>query len=393
MSAKGFIPTFAIYKGGENITARFQDRAVSIVVQLSSGRGDPDSCDIILDDRDWLIASPKKGDRIQVYLGYEGIGVTLMNNFEVNSVNYSFTPKAITVRCTAASSLNDLKSTVIAEYKDKTVEQILAEAGSKIGFKANVHKSIADEKIPFLNQTMSFGQLIGKLEQHYDAVAKINDGKVSLTPRSGGVSVSDISVPTYVLRPYNFADLNVMVDAASEYAKTSASYTDKETNKRVWVDEKSMLKDLSTDAEHKIGTLYNSKDEAQKAAESAQAQLDRATGKITGRLAEGDVWVRDGQRIVVTECRDGINGAYVLDLVVHSYTKGGALTTSFSGTAGVNGLAEEYQEGSNSAQFLETGPGQVFGQVIPIVPQQDGTKLDRPFTSVPSFFDQQFPVN
>ncbi|WP_311275230.1 hypothetical protein [Methylobacterium sp. WCS2018Hpa-22] len=386
--SKGFIPTFEIYKGGENITARFQDRAVSIVVQLAAGRGDQDSCDIILDDRDWLIATPRKGDRLQVYLGYEGIGTTFMGNFEVNSIKFSFTPKAIAVKCTAASSLNDLKSTVIASYDDKTVEQILAEAGSKIGFKADVHNFIADEKIPFLNQSMSFGALIGKLEQHYDAVAKINDGKVSLTPRSGGVSVSDISVPTYVLRPYSFAELNVMVDAASEYAQTSASYTDKTTLKKMWVDAQSKLKDLSTDAKHKIGTIYNSEDEAKRAAESTQAQLDRATGKITGRLAEGDPWVRDGQRFVVTECRDGINGSYLLDLVVHSYTKGGALTTSFSGTAGVNGLAEEYQEGKNADEFLAIGPGQVFGQVMPVAPDSLGS----PFSSVPSMVGQPAPI-
>ena len=380
--SKGFVPTFEFHTGGENVTARFVDRAVSIIVQLASGRGDQDTCDIILDDRDWMIATPRTGDRLQVYLGYEGIGTTFMGNFEVNSINFSFVPKAISVRCTAASSLNDLKSTVISEFDNKTVEQILAEAGSKIGFKADVHKSIADEKIPFLKQSgMSFGQLIGKLEQHYDAVAKINDGRVTLTPRAGGSSVSEITQPTYVLRPESFADCNVLVDAASEYAKTLASYTDKKTNLKVWVEAASKLKDLTTSAKHKIGFPFNSEEEAKKAAESTQAQLDRATGNITGRLTEGDPWVRDGQRFIVTECRDGINGSYLLDLVVHSYTKGGALTTSFSGTAGVNGLAEQYQEGNNASEFITLPPGMVFGQILP---QQDEIKPDRSLNSIPS---------
>ncbi|TXN27401.1 hypothetical protein [Methylobacterium sp. WL19] len=388
MATKGFIPTFEIYKGSENITARFQDRAVSITVTLASGRGEQDACDIILDDREWKIATPRKGDRLQVYLGYEGIGTTFMGNFEVNSINFSFVPKAITVRCTAASSLNDLKSTVIAAHDDKTVEQILAEAGQKIGFKADVHSSIADNKVPFLNQSMSFGALIGRLEQHYDAVAKINDGNVSLTPRAGGFSVSGFSLPTYVLGPEAFADLNVMVDAASEYAQTSASYMDKTTKKIVWLDEKSKLSDLSTDAKFKIGQQFNSEGEARKAAESTQAQLDRATGKISGRFSEGDPWCRDGQRIVVTNTRDGIDGSYLLDVVVHSYTKSGALTTSFSGTAGVNGLAEEYQEGNNSSEFVVLPPGMVFGQVLP-APKNT---LENPFNSVPSMVGQPAPI-
>lgn len=388
MATKGFIPTFEIYKGSENITARFQDRAISIVVSLASGRGDQDTCDIIVDDREWLIATPRKGDRLSVYLGYEGIGTTFMGAFEVNRINFSFPPKQITVSCTAASSLNDLKSTVIAAHDDKTVEQILAEAGQKIGFKADVHSSIADNKIPFLNQSMSFGALIGRLEQHYDAVAKINDGKVSLTPRTGGSSVSGFSLPTYVLGPEAFAELNVMVDASNEYAQTSASYVDKTTKKTVWLDEKSKLPDLSTTAEHKITQQFNSEGEARKAAESTQAQLDRSTGKISGRLAEGDPWCRDGQRFVVTQCRDGINGSYLLDVVVHSYTKSGALTTSFSGTAGVNGLAAEFQAGETPNDFVVLPPGMVFGQVLP-APKNT---LENPFNSVPSMVGQPAPI-
>lgn len=386
----GFIPIFAIYKGDENVTARFQDRATSITVELSSGAGEQDHVEIMLDDREWLIATPRVKDRLTVYLGYEGVGLAYMGSFEINSVQFSFPPRTISVRGTAASSLNDLKSQMVKGFAGQTVEEILAAAGSKIGMKVDVHPSIADQKIPFLNNTASYAHLISKLEQHYGAVAKINDGRLSLTPRGSGKSASDLAQPTFVLQAASFADLQVLVESRGETASTKASYVDKTSNDRMTVQSKSKLTDLDTTATHTIQQIFNSKEEAQAAADAAQGQLDRSTGMISATLAEGDPWVRDQQRIVVTGIRDGVNGSYLIDLVRHTLTKNGALRTSFTGQAGIDGLAAEYSASNgNDPAFVVLPLGGVFGQVLP----QSGTELSQPFTSVPSLVGQPLPFN
>ncbi|MCJ2081001.1 phage late control D family protein [Methylobacterium sp. J-090] len=360
-------------------------------MELAAGSGDGDSVDIVLDDREWLIATPRVKDRITVYLGYEGIGTTYMGSFEINSVRFSFPPKTITVRGTAASSLNNLKSQKIQSFEGKTVEQILAEAGQAAGgYKVDVHPSLADRKLPFVNHTGSFGQLIGRLEDLYGAVAKIQDGKIGLTPRGEGKSVSDFSVPTYVLGPSAFADLEVLTESRGETAKTIASYRDRTTNQRVDVESKSKLSDLQTEAEHRITQFFASEDEAKAGAESVQAQLDRSTGKIHATLAEGDPWVRDGQRIVVANCREGINGSFLIDIVRHQLTKSGALRTSFSGTAGTEGLAERYADaGPASPDFILLPPGMTFGQMLP---KLSGTELGKPFSAVPALVGQPTPT-
>lgn len=388
--SKGFIPTFQIYKGSENVTARFQDRATSITVELASGAGEQDHCEIVLDDREWLIATPRVKDRLTVFLGYESVGLAFMGSFEINSVQFSFPPRSISVRGTAASSLNDLKSQQVKGFSGQTVEQILAEAGSKIGMKVDVHPSIADQKIPFLNNTASYAHLISKLEQHYGAVAKINDGRLSLTPRGSGKSVSDLAQPTFVLRAESFADLQVLVESRGETASTKASYVDKVTNDRMTVESKSKLTDLETTATHTIQSFFNSKEEAQAAADAAQGQLDRSTGRISATLAEGDPWVRDQQRIVVSGIRAGIDGSYLVDLVRHSFSKNGALRTTFTGNAGIDGLAAEYSSsGDNNSAFVVLPPGSVFGQVLP---KMSGTELSQPFGSVPSLVGQPLPL-
>lgn len=379
----GFIPDFAIFKGGENITARFQDRAVSITVELAAGQGQQDSVDIILDDRDNMVRSPKVGQRLQVYLGYKDVGLAYMGDFEINSVRYSLVPALITVRGTAASSLNDIKTHKIQEFEGKTVEEILAEAGSKIGMKVKIHKDIADQKIPFLNQTMSFGHLVGKLEQQYSAVAKITDGQVIMVPRGSGKSVSDISMSTFVFRPEHFADLEALEDSKGATAKTVASFTDKTTNKRVDVEAKSTLSDVGTEAEHRLSQPFLDEATAKAAAEAVQAQLDRSTSKVFGTLSEGDPWVRDAQRILITGCRPGLDGAYLLEIVRHVFTKGSGIRTAFSGVGGSEGLPEAYADaGPTSRDFIAPKTGQVFGQLIPQLP---GTELGQAFGSLPSF--------
>lgn len=366
----GYKPTFAISKGGQDITARFQDRTTSIVVELMAGGGAQDSVTITLDDRDFKIVSPQVKDRLEVHLGYEGIGVAFMGSFEINKVVYSFPPRTITVCGTTASSLNDLKTQRINNITDKTAEQILAEVGKPLGFKIDMHPSIADSKIPQLDSNTSFGSLINRLERQYDAVAKITDGRVSLVPRSGGSSVSDFAQPTYVFRDYSFADLEVTKESRGDYSKVVADYLDENGNRTPAEAAESSVTGLDSQAIFKIPNVQRSKEEAAALAKSTMAQLDRSGDRIAATLAEGDPWVRDLQRVVVAGIRPGIDGSYTLDAVRHTYEKGSGLRTTFSGQGGVNGLASEFASATTSGgntpstTFLTVGPGQVFGQAL-----------------------------
>lgn len=133
---------------------------------------------------------------------------------------------------------------------------------------------------------------------------------------------------------------------------------------------------------HAIGTEWPSEAESQAAADATRAQLDRSTGEIIAMLASGDPWVRDGQRLVVRDALEGINGSYLLDLVEHRYSKDRALTTSFTGSAETEGLAEEFATGTSPADFIAPLPDQILGLALQ---QRSGTTPERPFSTAPSF--------
>jgi phage protein D len=390
----GYKPTFSISSGGQDITARFQDRCTSIVVELMAGGGAQDSVTITLDDRDFKISSPQVKDRLDVSLGYEGIGVAFMGSFEINKVVYSFPPRTITVCGTTASSFNDLKTQRIRNFTNKNVEEILAEAGRPLGFKVDIHPSIASQKLPKLDSTTSFGSLIGRLESSFDAVAKITDGKIAIVPRAGGQSVSDFAQPTYILRDYSFADLEVTKESRGEYAKVVGDYIDENGNRKAGEAAMSAITGLNASAIFKIPGVLPSKEEAEAKAKSVMSQLDRSGDRIAATLAEGDPWVRDLQRIVVSGIRPGVDGSYTLDAVRHTYEKLSGLRTTFSGQGGVNGLASEFAAstesggaGSYSSTFVVAGPGQVFGQAL----GQVGTVLPGSNTPTPRLVGSPFP--
>ncbi|MER2252928.1 hypothetical protein ABS772_23710 [Methylorubrum podarium] len=365
-----------------------------MVVELMAGGGAQDSLTITLDDRDFKIASPQVKDRLDVSLGYTGIGVAFMGSFEINKVVYSFPPRSITVFGTTASSLNELKTQRIRNFTDKTVEEVLAEAGRPLGFKVDIHPQIAGEKLPKLDSNTSLGSLIGRLESSFDAVAKISDGRISIVPRAGGKSTSNFAQPTYILRDYSFADLEVTKESRGEYAKVVADYLDENGNRTPGEAAVSAITGLDTSAIFKLPNLMPSKEEAEAKAKSVMAQLDRSGDRIAATLAAGDPWVRDLQRIVVSGIRPGVDGSYTLDAVRHSYEKSSGLRTTFSGQGGVNGLASEFGSLTNTDAgaisnnaFVQAGPGQVFGEVL----GPAGTVLPGSNTSTPRLIGAPIP--
>jgi phage protein D len=91
----GYTPIYRVYKGGEDITGRLNDRTLQIRVDLQSGNGNDDQCTILIDDRDWRVARPLTGESIQVWLGYEEVGLAYMGTFEIDDVTFLGPPRNI----------------------------------------------------------------------------------------------------------------------------------------------------------------------------------------------------------------------------------------------------------------------------------------------------------
>jgi phage protein D len=370
--AHNYIPTFEVYKGGENITARFQDRATDIKVDLASGNGMDDTLTIMVDDRDWAIARPQVGDFIEVRLGYQDTGVAFMNVFEIDEVTFSFPPRMISIHGKAQGNNSLLKVKFTKEYENKTLKQILEDVAKQAGLSANIAPEFADQKIPFLNGVTSLQSLITKLEQRFGAVAKISNGSgvLSFTKRDAGRTASNSDMPVVVYGPSSFADIQVKHNNRSSYPSTETYYRDKTTNQRKSVQAPSTVQSAPGSSggpskPYKFeGREFPSEGEAKAAAQSIQSALDRGTGEASFTLAQGDPWLRDQTRILISGTRDGIDGSYVADIVSHHYNKATGIKTTVKTQPG--GLGDDLGQilKKNPEKAITPGPGQTIGDVL-----------------------------
>lgn len=372
MSLGAYTPTFVIEKGGQNITNNFQDRAISIEVQLCAGEGMQDTCTIAIDDRDWLVAMPHVGDALQVYMGYEEVGLAFLGTFEVDEVTFSFLPKAISIHGNAIGFRGPIKSKAIKNYENKTLGEIINSIAGDLSMSATVDPDLASQKVPYLNATSSPMHVLMNFEKLYGGILKIEDGKISFGKRDGNENAGGTEMPVVQLGPSHIANCQVRHINRGEYTETKAKWRDPDTNEiktesaQSGVSDKIVLDDNGAEAKtpSTIFGLFRDQATAKAAARAQQNALDRTLGEGLFQLVMGDPWLRDQQKIIIAGFRDGIDGSYIVDIASHSFTKDGGLRTSLS-TRAPSGGSETSFPTPYASEVIQPGPGQVTGELLP----------------------------
>jgi phage protein D len=336
MPQGAYTPIFEIWKGGENYTVNFNNRTVQIQVDLVSGGGAGDTCQITVDDRDWLISTPQVGDGLEVYLGYKEVGLARMGVFQTDRVTFTGPPKGITIHGTGASFAGSIKSHVVKNFDGKSLGDIVKGLLEDTCYSANIDESLSSLKIPYLNVNQSPIAALENLSRQYGGIFKVNDKQVTIGKRDGNTTASGEAMSTYVLNPSHFAEWSVEHLNRHQYDKVTATYKDPDWNTTKFESADTSSSGFLTangesaggDKVFNIRGWFQNKELAQAAAKAKMAELDDMLGQGQFRLAQGDPWIRDSQRLILTGFRTGIDGSYTTDVVRHTFTKDGGLSTS-----------------------------------------------------------------
>lgn len=329
----GITPIYTISQEGRDITSRFQGRTTSIQIEMTNTSSDVIKIEI--DDRE-TIAEVPVGAWISVQMGYEEVGLAPMGTYRISEVTYQGPPRSIVLTGLSVDMDGELKSRMIKDFENKTVEEVLQTLAQKGGVQALVHPSLAQIKLPFKNQIgVSPMHMIHEMERHFDAIAKFTNGKLVFVPRDGGESATGQQIPTLVLQPHHFGGWSVKYNTRSQFSEVKAAYWDKDQQKTVWLGLSNDLFKLlegegaeaASDAIYRLNKKYTSREEAEQAMKSQMATLRRAECEAVFELAKGDPWVRDQMRCVVQGMRPGVDGSYVIEQVVHGYRKETGITT------------------------------------------------------------------
>ena len=312
-------PDFRIEADGRDVTGNINDRLLRLSITDQEGVKS-DRLEFTVDDRDNLVALPRTGAKIRVWLGYRETGVSYMGLFVVDEVEISGPPEQITVRARAADMRRSLKSHKTRKFENTTIGGVVRKIAGEHGLTPVTGGPLARLKLPYLGQTEeSDMHLLTRLARRHDATFKVADGKLVFVPRGTGKTAS--GKPMRVR--FGRTDLISWTATVKERPRHKAAQAR-------WHDRSQARARVETagggEPAFRLRHEYPSRGEAKSAAEAKKKQLKRGEGLLSCTVS-GDPAIVAGARLTVSGVRGGVDGEWVIKTATHTLdSQGGYIT-------------------------------------------------------------------
>ncbi|EGW22176.1 contractile injection system protein, VgrG/Pvc8 family [Methylobacter tundripaludum] len=319
-------PIFKVLADGADITARINQRLISIKTTDEAGFKS-DTCTIDLDDRDGLIALPRKGAKLDIYLGYEEAGISKVGVYTVDEISLTGFPETLSISGKAADMQGELKSQKTRHFDNITLGDLVKTLAGDNGLVGKASADLAVIQLGHVDQTQESDlHLLTRLAKQYGGVAKVTNDHLILAKAGESKSVGGASLlPIYIDKTQVLPGYHCSITDRGKYASVTATYHDKATGQNIAV---------STSTEKPAYTLRHTYDNQQQAIEAAQAKksaLDQGTATVDLSLSVGNADLFAESPLILTGFRSGITGpSWTATRVEHSFSKAG-FTTQING--------------------------------------------------------------
>jgi len=294
---------------------------------------DADELSLTLDDHDGALELPKRGVRLQCWMGFADIGVVDMGTYIVDSSEWSGAPDTISIRAKSADFKSSLKSGHNESYHNKTLGEIADIIAKRQQLELSIKPNLSTINVGHVDQTdESDIHLLTRLCHQYGAVVNIKHGKLLIFTANSNVSTSghplDITIITKRTGDrYRYS----IEDRQSDYDNVSASYQDKGAAKRSTVDTKGGSKTK------KLKGTYKSKDAANAAAQAESKRIKDRQAKFSISTAYAYPAVTTESPITLQGFKAEIDALkWTVDKAVHDYGKSSGLTSQLDLLAPLN---------------------------------------------------------
>lgn len=189
------IPAYQIIADSIDVTAAMEKYLTTLRVIDKPGV-EADQCEIELFDPDGSLNLPKRGVKLQVFMGWKG-DLRDKGTFIVDQVSETGPPDKITVSGCSADFQGPFKIQREESYADKTLGQILTTIARRYDLIPAIEDGLAAIKIEHIDQTNeSDPNFLTRLGKDYDAIATIKAGRLLFTPVGFDKTISGLSLPT-----------------------------------------------------------------------------------------------------------------------------------------------------------------------------------------------------
>lgn len=315
-------PDFKLTIGESDLTATFRDRLLTITVVDNSGE-ESDTLEIVLDDRDNVIESPRRGVVLGVSLGYVGDGLYYIGRFTVDETEPSGPPDLLIVRAKAADMREGLKVQRSRAYDDTTIGAIVADIAAEHDLTPAVSAELASVVIVHRDQTNESDlHFLTRLGRDYGAVAAPKDGRLVFAPQGTGLSASGQELDTVALGRRDLTSWRGVSADRDNQGSVRARYRDLRAARTRYA---------TAGSGSPVKTLRHTFRDEASAKAAAQAELAR-----TGRASNGVELVMPGRPAIVAQTpievsglRAELSGRWIATTVQHAldFDSAGFVTT------------------------------------------------------------------
>lgn len=305
-------PDFKIIVDGIDSTAKINDRMVSLTVVDNDGHT-ADEFTLLMDDRDFALAVPRKGALVVISMGYHETGLAMMGQFTVNGVKRKFDKSGgavMEITGKSADLKKEMKSQRHGRYIDKTIKQIVSEVAGRHGMGARVSPKLGQlKRTPEYQSEESDLHFLMRIAHDHDAVFKVAGGQFLFLSRN------EISAPAIKLTKGDFTECEVEADDRADHKTARAHYYDRGEAKRKKVEQEG-----GEGGQFTMRHTFQDEAVAKDAARAKKRQLERAAKTLNGK-GPGNVVLMAGAKLETEIGAELYDGSWRIKTATHTMTK------------------------------------------------------------------------
>lgn len=268
-------------KGDEDLTQTLSQRLISLTLTDKKGT-ESDDLTIELDDPDADLALPPTKALLAISLGWEGEGLVSKGLFKVDEIDYSWSPRRLTIRAKGAPVSESLGERKERSWHGKTLGVIATTIAKDHGLIPMVNGLLKDQVIDHIDQTnesdINFLSRIAKLN---DAICTVKSERLLLMPTNACTSVSGTAIPVQIIEMSDQDTGHYHSDDRSRYNGVRAYWHDSGASRR-----KSVLAGADNQVKSLRATFPN-KAEAENAAKAELKRIKRGSATLSLSLDKG----------------------------------------------------------------------------------------------------------
>lgn len=315
-------PRAVIKVNGQPVASIFNERLIGVTAVDKEGvTSDTISCD--LNDGLPFAAIPRKGDTIEVELGYLETGVAYFGSYTADDPEIRCLPYGMTVNGKGANMRDGLKQRRARHWDQTTVKDIVSQIAVENGLTAAVDDEVGAYTYEWFGQEdESDLHVVERLARRHDALFSIKGGRLIFAKKGSGQSAGGQALTPVVASRDNIVEgtCRTVFAHRNKFRRVKARVQDRDRAELVEVEADS---DAEGTADYTLPEPFADEGEAQAAAKSKARNLKSETIR-TSVTVFGDPAIRAGAPFRYSGVRPELDEIeFIVETATHRLSKAG----------------------------------------------------------------------